>query len=330
MNANLAQQLDASVDTAGLLLRCPVCTSPLGCVELSDAASTASCARCAFVVGNRGGVWRTLAPMRELYYWRFAAEYSAIRAREGRSSDGPEYYLALPFRDTTGHNAWQWKIRACSFQYLTTHVLPPIEGRAGRSLHVLDIGAGNGWLSYRLCLRGYRCVAVDLLDNHEDGLGAAWHYRSHLPRPLVCVQAEMDNLPFDDAQFDVAVFNASLHYSEDYVRTLLEVIRCLRPGGEVVIVDTPFYERDESGRAMVLEKHVAFQQQHGFRSDSIRSQEYITPRVLAEMEQGCGIRWRIGRPWYGLGWALRPWKAKLKGRREPSRFYIFSATVGGQ
>ncbi|MGZ5042242.1 MAG: hypothetical protein ACXWBQ_15980, partial [Usitatibacter sp.] len=55
VNANLAQRLDASVDTAGLLLRCPVCTSPVGCVELSDAASTASCARCAFVVGNRGG-----------------------------------------------------------------------------------------------------------------------------------------------------------------------------------------------------------------------------------------------------------------------------------
>jgi SAM-dependent methyltransferase len=330
MNANMARVPNVAADTRGLVLRCPVCAASLGRVEFSAAAAIGECQNCGFRVARQGGIWRALAPMRELYYRRFAAEYSAIRAREGRGSETAEYYLALPFRDVTGHNAWQWWIRACSFEYLASRALPPIEARFGRPLDVLDMGAGNGWLSYRLGLRGHACVAVDLLDNHQDGLGAAWHYERQLARPFVCVQAEMDNLPFDDAQFDVAVFNASLHYSEDYVRTLREVIRCLRPGGEVLIVDTPFYDRDESGRAMVLEKHVTFQQQHGFRSDSIRSQEYITPRVLAEMEQACGIRWHIGRPWYGLGWALRPWKAKLKGRREPSRFYIFSATVGGQ
>ncbi len=139
----------------------------------------------------------------------------------------------------------------------------------------------------------------------------------------------MDNLPFADAQFDVAVFNASFHYSENYSRTLREAIRCLRPGGEVIVMDTPFYSRDESGRAMVQEKHAAFQQKHGLRSDSIRTLEYLTPQVLLHLQRECGIHWRVGRPWYGVGWSLRPVRARLKGRREPSRFYVFSAKVGG-
>ncbi len=330
MSAIVANASKIAVDPDPLLLRCPACATPMGYVKTGDAEASETCVGCGFTIANHEGIWRALPPIRELYYRQFATEYAAIRAREGRGSPTPEYYLALPFHDLTGHNRWQWKIRSCSFQYLVSRVLPPIEARFGRSLRVLDIGAGNGWLSYRLALCGHACVAVDLLDNDQDGLGAAAHYHRHLPWPFRCVQAEMDYLPFDNSQFDVAVFNASFHYSEDYARTLREAIRCLRPGGEVIVVDTPFYETEESGHAMVLEKHAAFEKQHGCRSDSLRSLEFVTPSILTKLEQACRIRWRVERPWYGVGWALRPWKAKLHGRREPSKFYLLAATVGGQ
>jgi ubiquinone/menaquinone biosynthesis C-methylase UbiE len=329
MNANVAvPSVPRREQMFALSFRCPVCHATLGPVEVGEPEASSSCRECGFLVAKAGGIWRALAPMRELYYSRFVTEYTAIRAREGRGSDGSDYYLALPFRDLTGRNTWQWKIRARSFEFFSMRVLPMIEARRGPRLRVLDIGAGNGWLSYRLSLRGHASVAVDLLDNHQDGLGAAWHYERQLTLPFVCVQTEMDNLPFGDAQFDIAVFNASFHYSENYSRTLREAIRCLRPGGEVIVMDSPFYCRDDSGRAMVLEKHATFQQQHGYRSDSIRSLEFLTPQILADLEQACGLRWRIGRPWYGLSWASRGWKAKLRGRREPAKFYVFSATVG--
>jgi hypothetical protein len=34
------------------------------------------------------------------------------------------------------------------------------------------------------------------------------------------------------------------------------------------------------------------------------------------------IDWQCNQPWYGFRWALRPWKAKLQGKRPPSRFLI--------
>ena len=299
----------------------------MGSIDLSDAGACAACGECGFETWNVHGVWRALPPRRHLYFQRFIADYEKIRKAEGRGSDSAEYYLALPYRDLSGQCEWQWRIRSASFRCLEKELLPKCEQRSGRSLRVLDLGAGNGWLSYRLALRGYDCVAVDLLDNAFDGLGAVRHYVHALRSPIWAVQAEVDHLPFADRQFDLAIFNASFHYAEDYARTLAEVIRCLRRGGCVVIMDSPWYERDESGRAMVLEKHAGFEHQHGTRSDSIATLEYLTPERLTALERSCGIQWQYVEPWYGLQWALRPWKASLQGKRAPSRFRLYWATV---
>ena len=39
-------------------------------------------------------------------------------------------------------------------------------------IRVLDVGAGNSWLSHRLASFGHQVVAVDRLDDELDGLGA--------------------------------------------------------------------------------------------------------------------------------------------------------------
>jgi SAM-dependent methyltransferase len=308
-------------------LRCPSCDIDIGTVVLSDPPARARCHRCGFDIRNLAGIWRALSPRRQLYFRQFVSEYEHIRQAEGRGSDSPEYYLALPFRDLSGRNEWQWNIRARSYRCLQRKLLPFLEKRSGGPLRVLDLGAGNGWLSYRLALRGHDCVAVDLLDNDSDGLGAVRHYTPAVRWPIAAVQAELDRLPFSAGQFDLAIFNASFHYSENYARTLAEALRCVRAGGCVAIMDSPWYERDASGQDMVQEKHASFERQHGTRSDSIASLEYLTPERLEVVEQACGIEWKFVEPWYGVKWALRPWKAFLRGRRTPSRFRLYWATV---
>src|SRR3546814_5614541 len=116
-------------------------------------------------------------------------------------------YLALPYRDTDGTDRGQWRMRARSYDYIVRHLL---EG--GR---VLDLGAGNGWISYRLALAGYQPVAVDLLTYDRDGLGAARHYRARLPALFPRFQAEIRRLPFADEQFDAAVFNRSEEHTSE-------------------------------------------------------------------------------------------------------------------
>jgi SAM-dependent methyltransferase len=180
-------------------------------------------------------------------------------------------------------------------------------------------------MSYRLALRGHLPIAVDLLTNDQDGLGAAIHYNRHIHPLFPRVQADLDRLPFAASVFDLVIFNASFHYSENYDRTFAEALRCTRPGGSIVIADTPWYAQEESGRRMVEEKHKHFLATHGFASDSISSLEYLTPDRLHRLQDAFELEWSCIKPFYGIGWSLRPLRAKLEGRRPPSQFRIYVA-----
>lgn len=293
-------------------MQCPRCRTDL--IGLS-------CMQCGLRLWTSHGIVHALPPERVAHFARFMADYERIRAAEGRGSESKEFYLGLPYKDNSGRNSGQWHIRAQSYQCLINHVLET----PGRRRTVLDIGAGNCWMSFRLALLGYRPIAVDLLTNEDDGLGAAVHYRDALPEFFPRFQAEITRLPFQSEQFDVVIFNASFHYSEDYEASLREAFRCLRRGGMVVISDTPWYSREESGREMVAERHAAFLQRYGTASGSIRSLEFLTDERLRALEEQLSIQWTAFSPRYGLKWAMRPLMARLRGRREPSRFRIYTA-----
>jgi SAM-dependent methyltransferase len=241
----------------------------------------------------------------------FLEQYGRIRAAEGRGSSSESYYRALPFI-----NDRQWKIRAATFQYFARYLLPTNPSR------VLDLGAGNGWLSNRLAERGHSPVAVDIFRDRRDGLDAAQHYATSFPR----LEAEFDHLPVASGQFDLAIFNASFHYSADYARTLAEARRCLRREGRIVILDSPVYKLRAHGEAMRSERQKLFEQQFGFRSEALRSIEFLDEQMLADLAKELRLTWTIHRPWYGLAWHLRPVIALLKNRRPPSRFWILEAS----
>ena len=76
---------------------------------------------------------------------------------------------------------------------------------------------------------------------------------------------------------------------------------------------------------MVAERHAAFLQKYGTASDSIRSLEFLTDERLRVLEEQLSIKWTAFSPRYGLKWAMRPLIARLRGRREPSRFRIYAA-----
>jgi SAM-dependent methyltransferase len=312
----------------GVALQCPRCGGRFDpTAKIEGGSARLRCSGCFFVIQTENGIWKALPPDREAYFQRFLREYQIVRAAEGRGSAGPEYYLALPYRDLSGCNEYQWAIRSRTFRYLEDKILPVLERGRRSPMKILDLGAGNGWMSYRLALRGHKPVAVDLLMNDQDGLGAAVHFRKHLPMLFPRFQSELDRLPFVDGQFQIAIFNASLHYSEDYERTLREAIRCLRTKASIIIADTAWYRRDESGQQMLAERRQAYISQYGFASDGINGLEYLTDECLRTLERRLGLHWQVHSPFYGLRWIMRPLVARLRGRREPSRFRIHVAEV---
>lgn len=300
-------------DGQHLCLQCPRCRNPI---------FDFNCIQCGFCIRQESGILHALPPERSVHFARFVEDYERIRDAEGRGSSDDSFYLALPYRDLSGKNQAQWHIRAHSFECLVEHVLRP---QLSTHARILDLGAGNCWLSFRLSLEGYRPTAVDLLTNDRDGLGAAAHYRNFLPDFFPRFRAELTRLPFANEQFDAVVFNASFHYAEDEVAALREAFRCVRKGGIVAICDTPWYSCEESGRRMVSERRHNFIEKYGTASDSIESIEFLTNESLELLQERLDIQWSIYFPSYGLRWALRPVLAKLKGKREPARFCLYIA-----
>ncbi|MEN9562026.1 MAG: hypothetical protein RIR73_270 [Chloroflexota bacterium] len=288
-------------------LICPRCKGEL----TLEAPDQLRCEKEALVFHQLDGIWRFLLPERESHYARFITDYERVRRFEGRFSAEASYYRALPFQDLSGRFSADWKIRAASFRLLEK-LLP-------KKSIVLDLGAGNGWLSNRLTLGGHEVCAVDLLVNAEDGLGAWRNYEAR----FVPFQAEFSNLPFEDAATDVVVFNASLHYAERYEEILTEALRVLRRDGLLVVMDSPVYRNAESGRQMLEERKAQFLARYGFASDSISSEGFLTYDRMRELGKRLHLEWQQHVPAYGWKWALKPLWARLRGGREPAQFGVW-------
>lgn len=296
---------------------CPRCRAPLE-LEPPDACR---CPRDGARYPRIDGIWRFLTPERDAYFAQFIREYETVRAAEGRGSDDPAWYRALPRVARDDRFAADWAIRAAGYAALIKQVVAPREQASGIQ-RVLDLGAGNGWLAYRLSWRGHDVAAVDLLANARDGLGAHRQYDA----PFFPVQAEFERLPLADAQADLAIFNSSLHYAACYETVLAEALRVTSPGGALVILDSPIYHDGASGAQMVAERQAQFRRAYGFASDAVPSENYLTYDRLRALGASLGVRWQLSRPARGWRWRMRPWMARLRGWREPAEFLLIVGT----
>jgi len=296
-----------------IILVCPRCRAALE----ETAPDELRCPADGLQFQRVDGIWRFLLPARAAFFERFMWDYETVRRAEGRGSTDNAYYASLPHRDLSGRMSADWRIRAASFNVFLKHVITPLEAR-GKALRILDLGAGNGWLSNRLALRGHNVAAVDLMTNDFDGLGCYRFYDS----AFIPVQAEFDRLPFQDASSDVVIFNASLHYSVDVAGTLAEALRAMDQAGTLVVLDSPIYRDSESGALMVREREAQFTRQFGFASNSLASENYFTYARLEELGRALSLAWRFITPFCGLRWRLRPVLARLLGRREPASFHV--------
>lgn len=314
---NTAREVTAS---AGTTARIDIC-----CPRCKADVAKYKCLECGFQLRNIQGVIHALPPERIVHFGRFIEEYERLRSAEGCNSKSDEFYLGLPYSDATRRNPAQWSSVARTFDFLMDCVLKPA---LPNGAVVLDLGAGNCWLSYRLAQAEFRPCAVDLLTNECDGLGAAEHYRSSLPRLFPRYRAEFAHLPFRDRQFDAVVFNASFHYAEDFEAAAKEALRCCRPGGLLIICDSPWYPSRDSGKKMADEHRAGFLRKFGTACASIDREDFLTVERLKSLESHLGISWNVYSPDLSLKWTLCSLWARLRNRREPARSRIYVSQKG--
>jgi ArsR family transcriptional regulator len=172
-----------------------------------------------------------LVPEDEPWLGRDRERLDAIkRARAARAN---EYFRA---------NAGRWReIRSLYVDEaevesaLLRLVLGQEKRGSGELSDFLDVGTGTGRMLEIFGPHVRRGVGVDL--SHEMlALARANLERAGLENCLVR-HADMYDLPWDDASFDVAMFHQVLHYAEDPEAAIAEAARVLKPGGTLVVVD---------------------------------------------------------------------------------------------
>jgi SAM-dependent methyltransferase len=223
-------------------LGCPYCQAAL---EASGASSTPwQCSECGQRFAAQGQIPVLLRREDVTRLAEFSSQYGKARLREGWQPLTLEQALALPDGSPAGYPALYWQVRRQSFGALIDILAR--EGPSPADGPVADLGAGNGWLGYRLAKAGYQALAVDASLDQDWGLGMA--ERCYLPRvSLRLVQGNLEYPPLQAGQLALIVFNASLHYAADLENTLRRAARALRPGGRIIILDTPVARRPRPG-----------------------------------------------------------------------------------
>ncbi len=108
----------------------------------------------------------------------------------------------------------------------------PLTELAGK--RILEIGSGAGAHSALFNKYGADVVSVDLTP--ERVVSTALKHSLVKGGRGRAYQADAENLPFCDEQFDIVYSNGVLHHSENTETCLSEVYRVLKPGGLVVLM----------------------------------------------------------------------------------------------
>ena len=116
----------------------------------------------------------------------------------------------------------------------------PLFGLLDPNATVGDLGAGTGHFSVRVAPFVAKVIA---LDASEEMLGAA-RKRLDGVTNVDLRRGELEQLPVEDGELDIAVLLLVLHYVVDPPTILSEACRALAPGGRLVIVDMKLHSRD--------------------------------------------------------------------------------------
>jgi len=106
--------------------------------------------------------------------------------------------------------------------------LPVTKGRA------LDVGAGNGIVSFALASTGWETFALEPDPSDFVGAGAIRAIVSQTKLAIEVVEQWGECMPFQDNFFDLVLARQVVHHAYDLNKMYSEMARVLRPGGTLI------------------------------------------------------------------------------------------------
>jgi len=183
----------------------------------------------------------------------FEKLYMQLREKEGRVYSDKEVVTLPDLYETHPHYS-EWRMRKQSCQKLISYL-----HKQQTPLKILEVGCGNGWLAHQLAdVPGSKVIGTDI--NFTELQQAAKVFKE-LPN-LHFIYTDIESGLFEERQFDIIVFAASIQYFSSLNKIIGESMRLLKPNGEIHIIDSHFYSLTELNAAK--QRSLLYYQSAGF------------------------------------------------------------------
>ena len=124
------------------------------------------------------------------------------------------------------------------------------------ALNILDLGCGNGIVSYAFAALGHHVQAVDPDTSNDVGLGAIERLMEMgVKGSIVPVEGFAESLPFEDGNFDVVYTRQAVHHFADLQAGLNQCARVLKTGGKFLATREHIVD-DEQQLKIFLDNHI--------------------------------------------------------------------------
>jgi len=175
-------------------------------------------------------------PVDEITSNDFTQQYIPLRQQEERLYSDEEVTMLPEVTDTNRHKQ-EWHLRKKSCQRLVQYLR-----KKQKPLKILEVGCGNGWLCHQLAkIKDTTVVGLDI--NFVE-LQQATRVFKEQPN-LSFFYGDIQSSVLHASQFDIIVFAASLQYFKSLNEIINNALLHLKEGGELHILDTPFYMGNE-------------------------------------------------------------------------------------
>ncbi len=166
----------------------------------------------------------------------FEDVYLKVREKENRIYSDNELRL-LPFASGSNPHKNEWDLRAKSFLRFKEFIKTK-----NRKLNLLDLGCGNGWFCGQLSRsfdHNFFCADVNLNELKQGR-------RVFNSEPINFIYADIFNVEFSQASFDLITVNAAIQYFPDLSKLLNKLLTLRGDNGEIHLIDSPIYSISES------------------------------------------------------------------------------------
>ncbi len=182
----------------------------------------------------------------------------------------------LKFLESFPKNAEQFWT-ASDFRYKYHYHLPPLFDRISRDqpgASLLEIGCGMGDDTAQWAKRDMQVTAIDLT---EPAVECTKQRLRICGLDAEVKQGNAEHLDFPDNTFDIVYSFGVLHHSPDTPKTIVEVLRVLKPGGKALIM---LYNRKSLNYAVHRVLNYPFD---GSRKDPCPVEHTYTKEQIMEM-----------------------------------------------